>query len=149
MIAQGSSALLSDLQGLIPFPPPCRLCHGLGPHHLAADVGDPPSQSPWGRLRPLCARELADSLHPDPVLPPSRGEYCLGVSSSPSQPLSAPAHSCFLPLSRTPLASRCPSCSSLSSVLGTSYSQAAVSLKPKAGPWSRLRPFSGLAGSPS
>lgn len=57
---------------------PCRLRHGLGPHHLAADVGDPPSQSPWGGLGPLCGRELADSLHPDPVLPPSRGGYCLG-----------------------------------------------------------------------
>ncbi|XP_074465490.1 solute carrier family 2, facilitated glucose transporter member 6 isoform X2 [Larus michahellis] len=48
-----------------------------------------------------------------------------------------------------PLASRCPSYSSLSSAPRTSYSQAAVFQKPKAGPWNRLRPSSGLAGGPS
>lgn len=127
---------------------PCRLRHGLGPHHLAADVGDPPSQSPWGGLGPLCGRELADSLHPDPVLPPSRGGYCPGGVPS-SAPLCTSSQLFSAPLSRTPLASMCPSCSSLSSVLGTSCSQAAASLKPKAGPWSRSRPFSGLAGGRS
>lgn len=129
---------------------PCRLCHGLGPHHLAADVGDPPSQSPWGGLGPLCGRELADSLHPDPVLPPSRGGYCPGLSSSPSSaPLCTSSQLFSAPLSRMPSASRCPFSSSLSSVLGTSYSQGAASLKPKAGPWSRSRPFSELVGGRS
>jgi len=76
---------------------PCRLRHGLGPHHLVADVGDPPSESPWGGLRPLRRRELADGLHPDPVLPPGCGGYCPGMVSTVSpQTLSAPAHICFL-----------------------------------------------------
>lgn len=127
---------------------PCRLRHGLGPHHLAADVGDPPSQSPWGGLGPLCGRELADSLHSDSVLPPSRGGYCPGGVPS-SAPLCTSSQLFSAPLCRTPSASTCPSCSSLSSVLGTSCSQAAASLKPKAGPWSRSRPFSGLAGGRS
>lgn len=149
-MAQGSSALLSGLQSLssltLPLLP-CRLCHGLGAHHLAADVGDPPSESPWGGLGPLRRRELADSLHPHPVLPPGRGGYCPGrVSGSPSSdPLCTSSRLLSVPLSRKPSASRCPSYSLLSSVLETSYSQAAVFQKPKAGPWNRSRPSSGLA----
>ncbi|XP_040387333.1 solute carrier family 2, facilitated glucose transporter member 6 isoform X2 [Cygnus olor] len=48
-----------------------------------------------------------------------------------------------------PSASRCRSCSSLSSALGTSYLQAAASQKPKAGPWNRSRPSSGPGGGRS
>lgn len=153
-IAQGSSALPSGLQSLNSLTLPllfCRLCHGLGPHHLVADVRDPPAESPRGGLGALRCCELADSLHPDPVLPPGRGGYCPGrVTISPSSDLLC-TNSCLLsvPLPRKPSASRCPSYSSLSSAPGTSYSQAAVFQKPKAGPWNRSRPSSGLAGGRS
>lgn len=151
---QDCTGLFCWLRGLnsltLPLPP-CRLCHGLGTHHLVADVGDPASESPRGGLGPLRCCELADSLHPDPVLPPGRGGYCpRKVSLSPSSDPPCTS-SCLLSvlLPRKPLASRCPSYSSLSSAPRTSYSQAAVFQKPKAGPWNRLRPSSGLAGGPS
>lgn len=150
-VAEGSSALLSDLQSLSPFPSsPAGYAMGWGPITWLL----------MSEILPLKARGVASGLCVvvswltaftlTQFFLPVVVSTAQGVPSSPSSaPLCTSSQLISASLSRTPSASRCPSCSSLSSVLETSSSQAAVSLKPRAGPWSRLRPFSGLAGGRS